>query len=248
MGLGVERQPPHEEHHECRLGHAEFSASGIALFGAELEIFGVDAERDDGQLRHHDPGSAEPLAQVAPLAVQQAFDIVLHRLAGADQRVPRLHGGDQKIGDAVHHARRGRGVGDAAETPGTMPEGGTTPSLRAQHRVGLVEHLRLGQIAKIGRGDRAHGLGAPGSPGGARKTLCMRRVADIDEETIGPAMAQEAAQEGLPRRIASHEFGAAGGVRLGVEVDGWFHTPQEMVPGIGFEPTTYALRMRRSTN
>ena len=88
----------------------------------------------------------------------------------------------------------------------------------------------------------------PGSPGGARKTLCMRGVADFDEETIGPAMAQEAAQEGLPRRIAAHEFGAAGGLRLGVEVDGWFHTPQGMVPGIGFEPTTYALRMRRSTN
>ena len=88
----------------------------------------------------------------------------------------------------------------------------------------------------------------PGSPGGARKTLYMRGVADIDEETVGSAVAKEAAQEGLPRRIAAHEFGAAGGVRLGVEVDGWFHTPQGMVPGIGFEPTTYALRMRRSTN
>ena len=51
----------------------------------------------------------------------------------------------------------------------------------------------------------------------------MLRALDLGPEGRRSAVRDKAAQERLPRRIAPHQLGAAGGVGLGVVVDATIH-------------------------
>jgi len=91
------------------------------------EIGGVDAERDDRELRQYQFLYAKTILQVIGLRLQQAGDIVLDGGGRADQRIPRLNRCRQQFDDGIHGPCRRGGVRDAAQAPGGMP--GNQPAL-----------------------------------------------------------------------------------------------------------------------
>jgi hypothetical protein len=103
MCLGVEAQPPDEEHHDIVVVDAVLASQGdagrLGHRGRGGERIAVDAERDDRQLDQPAWDAAETLFEIPSPLNQHA----LHRCAddpgGANQRVPGLYGRDQQRAD-----------------------------------------------------------------------------------------------------------------------------------------------------
>ncbi len=70
MGLAVEGQTPGEQHRDIGRAKLEAVAGRGALVGREDEILGMDAERDQRQLRQGEAGRADALAQVLHLGFE----------------------------------------------------------------------------------------------------------------------------------------------------------------------------------
>jgi len=118
----MEGEPVHEEEDQGLGIHTErISGLGFLCLGVG-EILGMDAQRYHRQLRQHELADAQPVLQVIHLRLHQALDVVLHRRAGANHRIPGLHRGGDEVRQGIHRAGTAGGVRDAAQAPGTVPE------------------------------------------------------------------------------------------------------------------------------
>ena len=226
VGLGVERQPAHEQHHQGLGVHAQRTPGLGAVTLAVGEILRVDAQRNHRQLRQHQARGAQALREVVHLRLQQPLHMGLHGRAGADHGVPGLHGRGDPLRQRVHGPGAAGGVGDAAQAPGRVAVRRTLPGVVADARARVVHQPRLGQGRQVLRLHRLHRLRALQGRGRSAKLLGVLQLLHLQPELLIAGVLQKAPQKALARRMAAHELGAAGAVGLGVEIDAGIHRVQ----------------------
>lgn len=223
----MKAQTAHEQH-DKRIAVSAKRLSGVGFLRvAEHEILGMDAKRDDGHLRKHEPRDAQSRLQVVDLSLQNPLHVVANRRAGADQSIPKLNGCCDQFGNCAHCQVAAGGMSDPAKAPCGVAISAcshtTVPSMLTDAGAWVVHRSRLRQRGEARLVDDLQRLAAAGSLDGGGQVAGMVWLFDLRPELGGFAVSQITAKKRFTGCVAAHQLGAAGGVSLRVVVDGSCH-------------------------
>ncbi len=204
-GLGMEAQAADEQHDDIIGADAERRAALFARRFVGREARGVDAERNDRQLRAWKLRGPEPCAEKLRLGFEHEVDRLLDRRRGADQRVPFLRRRKLQAGNPVHGADRSRRVRDAGDRVAALVEAPPAPGMlrdagiRQVERAGLARRTRIRFVQPL---DRAR---VPMDLDRSIEMLGLFAARRVAVEPVHVGVLHEAFEEAFTGRLPPHE-------------------------------------------